>query len=106
MYPGHWATIFPDKPAVVHAISGASVSYQALDDRSNQLAQFMYDAGLRRGDHVAIFMDNDVRYFDVVWATQRSGLYLTTVNQYLTDEEAAYIIDNCEAKVGSRNDAG
>ena len=29
----------------------------------------------------------------------RSGLYLTTVNRYLTDEEAGYIVDNCEAQV-------
>ena len=33
-----------------------------------------------------------------VWATQCSGLYLTTVNRYLTAEEAAYIVDDCEAK--------
>ncbi len=26
-------------------------------------------------------------------------LYLTTVNQYLTDEEAGYIIDDCDAQV-------
>src|SRR5262249_50869328 len=28
-----------------------------------------------------------------------SGLYLTTINRYLTTEEAGYILDNCEAKV-------
>ncbi len=99
MYPGYWSTVFPDKAAVVHAGTGESVSYKELDDRSNQFAQYMWSLGLRRGDHLAIFMDNDVRYFDVVWAALRSGLYLTTVNRYLTDEEAAYIIDNSESEV-------
>ena len=59
----------------------------------------MWDRGLRSGDHVAIFMENHLRYFEVVWAALRSGLYITTVNSHLTGEEAAYIVDNCEAKV-------
>ena len=45
------------------------------------------------------FMENNLRYFEVVWAALRSGLYLTTVNRYLTDEEAGYIVDNCESRV-------
>ncbi len=99
MYPGHWAKIFPDKPAMIHAGTGERVSYRSLNDRSNQLAQNMWSLGLRKGDHVAVFMDNDLRYFEIVWAALRSGLYLTTINRYLTADEAAYIIDNSEAKV-------
>jgi long-chain acyl-CoA synthetase len=99
MYPGHWSTVFPDKKAVVHSGTGEAITYRQLDDRSNQLAQLLYDTGLRRGDHYSIFMENDLRYFEIVWAGFRSGLYLTTVNRYLTTEEAAYIIDNSESQV-------
>ncbi len=99
MYPGHWSKIFPNKPAVVHASSGESITYQQLDDRSNQLAQLMWQQGLRKGDHISIFMENNLAFFEVIWAALRSGLYLSTVNQYLTDEEAAYIVDNSESKV-------
>jgi fatty-acyl-CoA synthase len=99
MYPGYWATVHPDKAAAVNSSTGESVSFTELNDRSNQLAQLMWQQGLRRGDHVAVFMDNHLRYFEVVWAALRSGLYLTTVNRYLTAEEAGYIVDNCEAKV-------
>ena len=99
MYPGHWATVFPDKPAVIDAASGAMRTYGELNDRSNRLAQLMWARGLRRGDRVAIFMENNLAYFDVVWAALRSGLYLTTVNRYLTGEEAAYIVTDSESKV-------
>ncbi|MGE0624516.1 MAG: AMP-binding protein [Pseudomonadales bacterium] len=99
MYPGKWAREFPDKAAAIHAVSGETLTYQALDERSNRLAQLMWAQGLRPGDHVAIFMENHLAYFEVVWAALRSGLYLTTINRYLTDEEAGYILDNCEAKV-------
>jgi fatty-acyl-CoA synthase len=99
MYPGHWSKETPDKPAVIMGGSGETVTYRELDDRSNRLAQLMHAAGLRRGDHIAIFMENHPRYFEAVWAGFRSGLYVTTVNRYLTGEEAAYIVDNCEARV-------
>ncbi|MGD8831937.1 MAG: AMP-binding protein [Pseudomonadales bacterium] len=99
MYPGRWATEFPDKAAAIHAVSGEVLTYRELDDRSNRLAQLMWAEGLRPGDHVAIFMENHLSYFEVVWAALRSGLYLTTINRYLTDEEAGYILDNCEAQV-------
>jgi acyl-CoA synthetase (AMP-forming)/AMP-acid ligase II len=99
MYPGHWASVFPDKPALINAATDSSVSYRELNDRSNRLAQLMWDTGLRPGDHVAILMENHPVYFDVAWAALRSGLYLTTINRYLTTDEAAYILANCEAQV-------
>jgi len=99
MYPGYWAELNPEKKAAINSNTGEFITYGQLNARSNQLAQLFWDQGLRRGDHVAIFMENDLRYFDVVWAALRSGLYLTTVSRYLTAEEAAYIIDNSESQV-------
>ncbi len=99
MYPGHWAGVFPDKAAAIDVATGAARTYGELNDRSNQLAQLLWRRGLRRGDHIAVFMENNLAYFDVVWAAFRSGLYLTTVNRYLTAEEAAYIVADSESKV-------
>ena len=99
MYPGHWAKVTPDKPAVIMAASGETVTYKQLDDRSNQCAQLLWDAGLRFGDHVAVLMDNNARYLEICWAAQRMGLFYTAVNWHFTAEEAAYIIDDCDAKV-------
>jgi fatty-acyl-CoA synthase len=47
---------------------------------------------------VAIFAENTLAYFDVTWACMRSGLYLTAINRYLAAPEAAYIVDNCDAR--------
>ncbi|MCP4007649.1 MAG: acyl-CoA synthetase [bacterium] len=99
MHPGKHAQKFPDATAHVFGRSGEVVTWGELDERSNRLTQLMWDAGLRRGDHVAIFMENHPRYFEVYWAAIRSGLYFTTVNRYLSAEEAAFIIDDCGAQV-------
>lgn len=97
-YPSAHAEKAPDKPAVIMAGSGEVLTYRVLDDRSKQLAQLWYERGIREGDHVALFMENHPRIFEVYWAAMRSGLYLTTVNSYLTADEAQYIVDNCDAK--------
>jgi fatty-acyl-CoA synthase len=98
-YPGKHALHSPNKTAVVMAGSGERLSYQELENRSAQFAQMMWAQGLRPGDHIAIFADNHIRYFETYWAAMRSGLYLTTVNRYLTADEAAYIVQDCQAKI-------
>jgi fatty-acyl-CoA synthase len=98
MYPGNYSRTQPHKLAVIRPATGESLTYAQLDARSNQLAQLFHAEGLRRGDHVAVYMENHIAYFDVIWACLRSGLYLTAVNQHLTAAEAASIVDDCDAK--------
>jgi acyl-CoA synthetase (AMP-forming)/AMP-acid ligase II len=99
MWPGKWAAERPDHPAYVMAGSGRVVSYGELNDRSNQLAQLFYDAGLRFGDHIAVFMENRAEYFEPCWAAQRSGLFFTCINSHFNADEVAYIVDDCDAQV-------
>src|SRR5262245_30008034 len=81
------------------ASSGEVVTYARLNDRSNQLAQLFYDAGLRYGDHIAILMENRVEYLEPCWAAQRSGLVFTCINWHFNADEVAYIVDDCDAQV-------
>ncbi len=99
MYPGAVATVMPDKAAYVMAGSGETVTYAELDRRSNQVANLFRRRGLRRGDAVAVFMENNARYFEVLWAAQRSGLYYTAISSRLTPGEVAYILNDCGARV-------
>ncbi|MCV7151305.1 AMP-binding protein [Mycolicibacterium pyrenivorans] len=98
MYPGSHAQNDPDRPAVILAETGTQVTYRQLDDRSAALARVLYDAGLRRGDVVALLSDNAAEVFDVYWAAHRSGLYITAVNNHLTVGEAAYIVADSGAR--------
>ncbi|MFP4514187.1 MAG: AMP-binding protein, partial [Acidimicrobiales bacterium] len=99
MYPGTIASDHPDRPAVVMGDSGEVITFGQLDQRSNQLAHLLRQAGLHRGDHIALLMENHPRFLEVVWAALRSGLYITAVNSHLTAEEVTYIVDDCEAQV-------
>ena len=99
MWPGLHAETNPDKAAYIMAATGEVVTYQQLDDRSNQTARLFADLGLRFGDNVAILIDNRREYLEVAWAAQRSGLRYTAINWHFTPEEAAYVIDDCGARV-------
>ncbi|MCW0212268.1 MAG: acyl-CoA synthetase [Pseudonocardia sp.] len=99
MYPGTFARLTPDKPAIVMAGDGRVRTYRELDDRSSQLARVLAAHGLRRGDHIAMVLENSPEVFEVYWAALRSGLYVTAVNHHLSPPEIAYIVDDCEARV-------
>src|SRR5947209_6847374 len=87
-----------DKPAVILYPSGTVITFDELEARANRLAHRFRQAGLREGDTVAILMENNEHIHAVMWAARRSGLYYVPINTHLTAAEAAYIIDNSNAK--------
>jgi long-chain acyl-CoA synthetase len=98
LHPSIHARARPDKPALVMAGSGETVSYRQLDDRSNRVAHLFRSLGLAAGDHVALLVDNRPVFFDLCWGAQRSGIVFTAMSTRLGVDEAAYIADNCGAK--------
>ena len=99
MYPGEHATTRADKPALIMAGSGEIVTYSDLEARTNRLAHWLRAKRLRRLDHYAIFMENNARYVETCGAGERSGLYYTCVNSFLTPDELAYILNNSESRL-------
>ncbi|HEY7852404.1 MAG TPA: acyl-CoA synthetase [Caulobacteraceae bacterium] len=99
MHPSIHAKSHPDKPAYIMAASGETVTFGELEARSNQGAHLFRKLGLAAGDAIAIFMDNSPRYYEVLWAAQRSGLRFTCISSKLTAGEVAYIVEDSGAKV-------
>ncbi len=98
MHPSIIAQQTPDKPAIVMAATGESVSFAELDARSNRAAQLFRKLGLKVGDGICIFMENNSRFLEICWAAQRSGLYFTAVSSRLTGGEVEYIVKDAGAK--------
>lgn len=91
------ATTAPQSPALIVA-DGDTISYSRLHARSRRVAALLHEAGLRRGDGVALVLPNRPEFFEITWACQLSGLYYTAVNTHFTPEEVAYVIDDSDAK--------
>ncbi|MZR29066.1 AMP-binding protein [Sneathiella litorea] len=99
MHIHEFAKKTPEKPAIIMAGSGETITYKQLDERSNQGAQYFRDKGLKVGDHIAFLLENSPRFYEICWAAQRAGLYYTAISSRLTADEAAYIINDCGARV-------
>ena len=98
-HPSVHARTQPDKIAYQMAGSGKAISYRELDELSNQGAQLFRSLGLKAGDHIAFLMENRLAFMEICWAAQRAGLYYTAISRYLTQDEIAYIVKDCGAKV-------
>ncbi len=83
-------------PALI--ADAGTISFGELYERSQRVAAALHDAGLRRGDGVALVLPNRPEFFEITWGCQLSGLYYTAVNTHFTPDEVAYVIGDSEAK--------
>jgi len=95
MHPSVHAVRAGDTLAYIMAESGEGVTYRQLEERSNQAASLFRSLGLERSSTIAIMLENDPRFFDIVWAAQRAGLYYTCISTKLTAQEIVYILHDC-----------
>jgi long-chain acyl-CoA synthetase len=93
------AKTHPDKPAIIMASSGETVTFGEYEVRSNRAAHLLQDCGLRRGDHIAVFIENSPQLLEIEGGAERVGLCYTLINTYLGADEVAYIVANSQAKV-------
>jgi acyl-CoA synthetase (AMP-forming)/AMP-acid ligase II len=99
MHPSIHAQSHPDKPAIIMAASGETVSYAELDRRSNQVAQLLRSRGIGIGDTVALCMENHPWFFCLTWGFQRAGAHYVGISSRLTAPEIAYILEDSGAKL-------
>lgn len=86
-----------EAPALILA-DGGTVTYGELYRRSQRVAALLHDAGLRRGDGVALVLPNRREFLEITWACQLSGLYYTAVNTHFTPDEVIYVVADSDAR--------
>lgn len=98
-HPRYHAWRAPDKPAYIMARTGEVVTFGQLEERVNRCSQFFRDIGLRPKDRIAILMENNREYLEIVFACTVAGLVFTNISTHLTVGEIEYIVNDCEAKI-------
>ncbi len=91
-----WAERQPDRLAVISP-SGTR-TFAELDAAANRLVRALRRRGLRVGDAVALICGNRPEFVETLAACQRAGFRLTPVNWHLSAAEAAYIVEDCQAR--------
>ena len=92
----YWAARQPDVAAIVS--EHGDRTFAELNANANRLARALRARGLQAGDGAALMCANRPEFPEVVAAAQRTGIRLTPINWHLTADEAAYILEDCEAR--------
>ncbi len=87
---------FPDRPAVVE-LDGPAVGYAELWDRAARVAGGLRDAGVGRGDRVAVRLGNGLDWLLAFWGTHLAGAVVVPLNTRLAEAEAEYVLADCGA---------
>ncbi|MEM7060358.1 MAG: class I adenylate-forming enzyme family protein [Pseudomonadota bacterium] len=85
----------PDRDALVG--EDGVLSYAALDDRIARIAGGLMDAGLERGERVALLMGNRFAFVEVYLACARVGLISVPMNPRQRAQEIAFAVGQCGA---------
>jgi len=85
----------PAKTALVYR--DTRLSYSELNDRANRLAQALFGLGLRKGDRIAVLLDNCPQYVEAYFAAAKGGLPIVPLNTTLDVDGLAYILNDSEA---------
>ncbi|MFJ8926306.1 4-coumarate--CoA ligase family protein [Streptomyces sp. NPDC102364] len=78
-----------DAPALVDGVAGTTLSYAGLDGFHRKVAAGLADAGVRKGDVVALHSPNTIAYPVAFYGATRAGASVTTVHPLSTPEEFA-----------------
>lgn len=81
---------FPQKTAM--QIGTVSMDWRTFDERVTRLANGFRDAGLSRGDHIAVLAGNCIEYFEIYFACARYGTVAVPLNFRLTAAEIQAVL--------------
>ena len=88
---------FPHKPAILW--QGSCLTYQALDEAANRLANALIASGIAKGAKVGIISRNRTEYGIAFFGVARSGAVLVNVSVLYAPDELVYVLDKADIEV-------
>ncbi|MGW2646988.1 4-coumarate--CoA ligase family protein [Streptomyces sp. NPDC001393] len=85
---GH-AAAFGERPALIDGTDGTTLTYEQVDRFHRRAAAGLADAGVRKGDVLALHSPNTIAFPTAFYAATRAGAAVTTVHPLATPEEFA-----------------
>ncbi len=89
--------ILKDHPAML--FYGETISYRQLDERSNQVANFLLENGVSKGDIISIMVGNRPEYFYLLFGAAKIGAIAGPVNNWWLEKEVAHLVGDSEPVV-------
>ncbi len=98
-----YAQIQPDKAAVIDDRAGGQVTtltYAELNEQANRLANVLVSFGAQPPETKVVWCgQNSIGLVTMINAARKLGVTAVPLNYRLSDEEAAYVTDHCDATI-------
>lgn len=78
---------------IAYIYYGKSITWKQLNDDSNRLAHFFKKKGIKKGDRIALFMQNCPQYLIGHYAIQKLGAIVVPLNPMYKEAELEYLIN-------------
>ncbi|MGA5386404.1 4-coumarate--CoA ligase family protein [Streptomyces pseudogriseolus] len=91
------AAEFGSTPALIDGTDGTTLTYEQLDRFHRRVAAGLAEAGVRKGDVLALHSPNTIAFPTAFYAATRAGASVTTVHPLATPEEFAKQLRDCAA---------
>jgi acyl-CoA synthetase (AMP-forming)/AMP-acid ligase II len=78
--------------------SERAFTYPETNKRVNKLSHGLLSLGLKKGDKVAVLLENCIEIVEIYLATAKTGLVIVPINFRLISPEVEYIASNSDAK--------
>ncbi|MFE6525728.1 4-coumarate--CoA ligase family protein [Streptomyces sp. NPDC057794] len=92
------AAEFGDAPALIDGTDGTTLTYEQVDRFHRRVAAGLAEAGVRKGDVLALHSPNTVAFPTAFYAATRAGATVTTVHPLATAQEFAKQLTDCAAR--------
>lgn len=92
------AAVTPEREAYVDPQTGLRLTFSALNERVNQLANALASAGVNPGDRVALCLMNSVEFIESFLAIAKMGGVVVPLNWRLVADELEFIIKDSGAQ--------
>ena len=83
----------PDRQAI--GFPGAALTFGELASQSNALANFLVDAGVRRGDRVGIFAEKSLHTATYLHGIMKAGAAYVPIDPSSSPERVAFLLRDC-----------
>ncbi len=77
---------------------GRRVTWEEFDKRVNKVANALLDAGLAKGNKVALFSLSSIEALEILFGTLRAGGVVVPISALLTSNMVAALIEDCGSK--------
>ncbi|MET8902876.1 MULTISPECIES: 4-coumarate--CoA ligase family protein [unclassified Streptomyces] len=92
------AAAFGSAPALIDGTDGTTLTYEQVDRFHRRVAAALAEAGVRKGDVLALHSPNTVAFPLAFYAATRAGASVTTVHPLATAEEFAKQLSDARAR--------